>query len=123
MALNLEALGRIVDVLDRGWRGTREEKEKRGQVENRIDAMNPRDKLRVAMDGERVVEFDYTRRDGVTRHYVAHPYSRRGDTLYATESRHGHSQIHGFKLRRLDDVEVRTGEVFSPVWPTEPESV
>lgn len=123
MALNLDALSRIIDVLDRGFRGTREEREKREQAEDRVDRMSKPDKLRIAMEGERKVDMIYTRKDGVTRNYIAHPYSRRGSVIYATEARHGHDQIHSFRMSRIGALDVRTTQSFDPRWDTEPESV
>lgn len=124
-------MARDVDTLThylsrRGLLDTPAKEATRGDVSGVLSRMGRAELLRAAMRSGKRVAFDYVRkRDNVSGHYVAAPYSVRGGRyLYATDHKHGDDRIHSFILAyRLRNLEVRPQRDFSPVWATEPQSV
>ena len=94
---------------------------------DRVQGLPKRTQLKLAMKAGKKIEFDYTRKDGATGRYKAHPYSFRSKggkrLFYATESKHGHSQIHSFVASRVKGLEIQPTKDFVPKWPTEPRTV
>jgi predicted DNA-binding transcriptional regulator YafY len=72
--------------------------------------------IRKAGKNNEQVKIEYTDRRGKNITRTIRPYEVKGGYLWASDTAHGATRIHSFKVSRIKSA-TPTGKRFKPVWP------